>query len=223
MKPIETERLLIDPIKEGDKEDYFVNISHDKKVLETFICNYAETLEEFDFSRYLGREELFAIRKKEDRHLIGIILYFDAIDGQCEVGYGIGSRFWNQGYTTEALRAFLRFLFCEKGFNKVYASHFPENTASRRVMEKCGMRYSHTNKKELTYLEKERDLIYYVKEKGETTMEEQIVKITIQTKGEECQMSDAEIKAWYKEKIASLFNPAYGTPEINVELERKKK
>ena len=53
-------------------------------------------------------------------------------------------------------------------------------------------------------------------------MEKQIVTITIKTKGEECQMSDAEIKAWYEEKVASLFNPAYGTPEIDVKLERKK-
>lgn len=222
MKPIETERLLIDAIKESDKTDYFTNISHDKKVLETFICNYAESLDEFDFSKYLGREELFAIRLKDTGHLIGIILYFDEKEGACEVGYGIGSAFWNKGYTTEALRDFLKFLFLEKGFEKVYASHFAGNEASRRVMEKCGMHYSHTNKKELTYLGKERDLIYYVKEKGELAMEEQIVKITIKTKGEECEMNDAEIKAWYKEKVLGLFNPAYGTPEIKVELERKK-
>ena len=34
---LETERLILDPVKESDKEDYFINISHDKKVLETFI------------------------------------------------------------------------------------------------------------------------------------------------------------------------------------------
>lgn len=38
---METERLIIDQIKETDKEDYFINISHDKKVLETFICRSA--------------------------------------------------------------------------------------------------------------------------------------------------------------------------------------
>ena len=27
-------RLIIDQIKETDKEDYFINISHDKKVLD---------------------------------------------------------------------------------------------------------------------------------------------------------------------------------------------
>ena len=74
---METERLIIDQIKETDKEDYFINISHDKKVLETFICRYADSLEEFDFSSYPGRQDLFAIRLKETGRLIGIILYFD--------------------------------------------------------------------------------------------------------------------------------------------------
>ena len=56
---LETERLIIDPVREEDKEDYFHNLSHDKKVLETFVCRYAETLEDFDFSSYPGREDLF--------------------------------------------------------------------------------------------------------------------------------------------------------------------
>ena len=55
---IETDRLCLEPVREADKEDYFNNISHDKKVLETFVCRYAETLKEFDFSSYPGREDL---------------------------------------------------------------------------------------------------------------------------------------------------------------------
>ncbi len=83
---METERLIIDPIRAADKEDYFINISHDKKVLETFICRYADTLEDFDFSSYLGRQDLFAIRLKETGRLIGIILYFDEKEDSCEIG-----------------------------------------------------------------------------------------------------------------------------------------
>ncbi len=63
---METERLRIDSIREADKEDYFINISHDKRVLETFICRYAETLEDFDFSSYPGRSDLFAIHRKPE-------------------------------------------------------------------------------------------------------------------------------------------------------------
>ena len=158
---METERLIIDQIKETDKEDYFINISHDKKVLDTFICRYADSLEEFDFSSYPGRQDLFAIRLKETGRLIGIILYFDEKEDSCEIGYGIGSAFWNKGYATEAVRRFQEYLFREKGMQTVYASFFTGNDASRRVMEKCGMTYDHVSEKELTYLGIERDLMYY--------------------------------------------------------------
>ena len=96
---METVRLIIDSIKETDKEDYFINISHDKKVLETFICRYAETMEEFDFSSYPGRQDLFAIRLKETGRLIGIISCFDEKDGSCEIGYGISvdKAYWGLG------------------------------------------------------------------------------------------------------------------------------
>jgi ribosomal-protein-alanine N-acetyltransferase len=159
---METERLIIDPIRETDKEYYFLNISHDKKVLETFICRYAETLEDFDFSSYPGRSNLFAIRLKETGRLIGILSLFDEKDGACEIGYGIGSRYWGHGYATEAVKRFLKYLFNERGCHTVYASCFPGNDASLRVMEKCGMRYDHLSEKELSYLSVERDLIYYV-------------------------------------------------------------
>ena len=160
-RQMETNRLLLGPIRETDKEDYFINISHDKKVLETFICRYAETLEEFDFSSYPGRQDLFAIRRKETGRLIGIVNFFDEKDGSCEIGYGIGSSYWGHGYATEAVRRFLEYLFSEKGIHTVYASFFTGNDASRRVMEKCGMTYDHVTEKELTYQGVERDLTYY--------------------------------------------------------------
>ena len=158
---METERLILDRIKETDKEDYFNNISHDKKVLETFVCRYAESLDDFDFSTYLGRDDLFAIRLKATGRLIGIILYFDETDGVCEIGYGIGSQHWNRGYVTEAVRRFLAYLFDEKGLKTVTASYFTGNDASRRVMEKCGMTYLRFSAREFEYLGEMRDLTYY--------------------------------------------------------------
>lgn len=159
---METDRLIIDTVKETDKEDYFTNISHDKKVLETFICRYAETLEDFDFSDYSGREDLFAIRLKENGRLIGILSLFDEKDGSREIGYGIGSAYWGRGYATEAVKRFIDYLFEEKDVHTVRASCFIGNGASRRVMEKCGMTYERFSEKELTYLGVERDLDYYV-------------------------------------------------------------
>ena len=54
-------------------------------------------------------------------------------------------------------------------------------------------------------------------------MEEQIITITVKTKGEKCEMSDGEIKNWYRTHVAGLFDPAYGTPEIDVQLTRIEK
>ena len=158
---METERLIIDRLKETDKEDYFYNISHDKKVLQTFICRYAETLEEFDFSSYLANDTLFAVRLKETGRLIGILVCFDENGASCELGYGIGSRYWKNGYATEAVKRFIEYCFEEKGLKTVYASFFTNNAASRRVMEKCGMTCDRFSPKELIYLGEERDLVYY--------------------------------------------------------------
>ena len=158
---METERLIIDRVRETDKADYYANISHDRKVLETFICRYAETYEDFDLSPVLQNESLFAIRLKETGRLIGIILCFDEADGCCEIGYGLGSGYWNRGYATEAVRRFLEYCFQERGMKTVRASFFTGNEASRHVMEKCGMAYSHVSEKELEYLGVERDLTYY--------------------------------------------------------------
>ena len=52
---METERLTIDSIRETDKADYFRNISHDKKVLETFITKNRETESEPELSRMYTR------------------------------------------------------------------------------------------------------------------------------------------------------------------------
>ena len=164
---IETKRLIIDRIVEKDKEDYFNNISHNKAVLETFICVYQEDLESFDFSKYVGRDDIFAIRLKEDGRLIGILTKFLVGGESIEIGYGIGSDYWNKGYTTEAVITFIDYLFTSEKFDTVYASFFTNNLASKRVMEKAGMKYSHTNFEELTYLGVKRDLIYYKISKNE--------------------------------------------------------
>ena len=57
--------------------------------------------------------------------------------------------------------------------------------------------------------------------KEEKTMEEQIITVTVRTKGEPCTLSDEEVKAWYEKQIAALFDPQWGTPEITVDVARR--
>ena len=63
-----------------------------------------------------------------------------------EVGYCYGVRFWNKGYGTEALKAFITYLFDEVEVDKIIACYLSLNSASGRVMEKAGMHYDGTLK-----------------------------------------------------------------------------
>lgn len=58
-----------------------------------------------------------------------------------EVGYWYGSRCWNRGYATEALRAALR-RAAEWGLRGLASGHFVDNPASGRVLEKAGFLYT---------------------------------------------------------------------------------
>ena len=59
---------------------------------------------------------------------------------RCELGYCIGSRWWNKEIVTEAARAVIAFAFTELNASKVCAYHDTANPASGRVMQKCGMK-----------------------------------------------------------------------------------
>ena len=63
---------------------------------------------------------------------------------RCEVGYYIGHDYWNMGLMSEALRCVLDYFFNRVGFNRVEAIYEPDNPASGRVMQKCGMRHEGT-------------------------------------------------------------------------------
>ena len=56
-----------------------------------------------------------------------------------ELGYCIGSSYWNKGITTKAVSLVLDFAFQEVGLERVIARHDVENPASGRVMQKAGM------------------------------------------------------------------------------------
>lgn len=58
-----------------------------------------------------------------------------------ELGYRLRSAAWGKGYATEGSRALIRRAFTELEAERVSAHTYQDNQASRRVMEKCGMRF----------------------------------------------------------------------------------
>jgi len=58
-----------------------------------------------------------------------------------EVGWILDSEFWGKGLATEGGRAAVGFGFDQAKLNRIISSTVPDNIASRRVMEKCGLTY----------------------------------------------------------------------------------
>lgn len=63
---------------------------------------------------------------------------------ETEVGFLLDKPFWGQGYATQAALASLEFGFTHFDLDHIIALVHPENLASRRVIEKCGMNYVDT-------------------------------------------------------------------------------
>jgi len=63
---------------------------------------------------------------------------------QAELGYRLRRSAWGKGYATEGSRALIEKGFLELGVERVFATTMVVNVASRRVMEKSGLRYVRT-------------------------------------------------------------------------------
>lgn len=61
-----------------------------------------------------------------------------------ELGYRLRRSAWNKGYATEGSRALIKMGFTDLGVERVFAHTMTVNTASRRVMEKCGLTLART-------------------------------------------------------------------------------
>lgn len=79
---------------------------------------------------------VFAITLKESEELIGEIgLHLDKVNNSAQFGYWIAEPFWGKGIATEATASILKFGFEVLELNKIYATHYPENEASGKVMQ----------------------------------------------------------------------------------------
>jgi [ribosomal protein S5]-alanine N-acetyltransferase len=62
---------------------------------------------------------------------------------EMELGYRLRRTDWGLGFATEGSRALLKKAFSELEYDKVCARTLVGNQASRRVMQKCGLRFEH--------------------------------------------------------------------------------
>ncbi|WP_336245465.1 GNAT family N-acetyltransferase [Paenibacillus sp. JZ16] len=58
-----------------------------------------------------------------------------------EIMYGISNQHYNKGYTTQAVRALIQFLFQNTSERELSALAVLHNHASTKVIQKCGFKY----------------------------------------------------------------------------------
>lgn len=145
---IETERLLMRRMRKEDALLIYKNWTSDPLVSRYVTWDTHSSLEateayvDYKLKRY-EHEYCFdwVLVLKETGEPIGEMEAVDVSlrDRLVIMGDCLGSKYWNKGYATEALKAFIRYMFEEVGVDKVVAYHLSVNPASGRVMAKAGM------------------------------------------------------------------------------------
>lgn len=146
---LETERLFLRKFRMEDAESVYAYAS-DEDTARYVSWDAHRTIE--DSRRFLswvldtyraGKAGDWAIMEKAGGRIIGSIGVVNQQDVNrcCEIGYVLGREYWGRGLAAEALTRVLHFLFEETVVNRVHAICCQENTASARVLEKCGFSY----------------------------------------------------------------------------------
>ena len=144
---LRTERLVMRGWRTSDRAA-FAAMNADPKVMEHFpgtmtraeSDGFADRIETHFAEHGFG---LWAVELRATGEFIGDcgLVYVEGKGPEVEVAYHFAKEWWGRGLATEAATACLDYGFRELGLREIIAICFPEHVASRRVMEKAGMRY----------------------------------------------------------------------------------
>lgn len=144
---LETERLILRPLKIADAEEIFTNWTSDPEVAKYMVYSTHPNVEvtkiwlaDVESKTNSDTDYDWGFVRKSDGKLIGSGgIYYNAETGVYTMGYNIMKDCWHQGYTTEAATAMRDFGIVTLGAKRFRASHAKENIYSGKVMEKLGM------------------------------------------------------------------------------------
>jgi RimJ/RimL family protein N-acetyltransferase len=152
---LETERLLLRRFTESDVGNLH-DLDGDPEVMR-FINGgrpvSRDVIREQTLPRFLRAYERFeefgvwAAIERSTGEFVGWFEFYphkDAGPEEIELGYRLRRSAWGKGYATEGSRALISKGFTELGVQRVVAETMAVNTASRRVMEKAGLKYVRT-------------------------------------------------------------------------------
>lgn len=149
----ETPRLILREMTLADAKGMLA-LNSDPDVMRYIGTPVVTTIEdnikgiEFVRQQYdeLGVGRLSVILKETNEFIgwSGLKRVTETLNGQSnylDLGYRFIQKYWGKGYATEAARASLAYGFSTFDDAKIYAIIMPDNSSSRNVLEKSGLRY----------------------------------------------------------------------------------
>ena len=149
---IETKRLILRPWEDTDAESLY-EYAKDGRIGPAAGWPVHKSVEDSlnIIKNVLSTDETYAVCLKTDNRAIGgigLILpsrsHVKITDSEMEIGYWVGVPFWGNGYIPEAVKALQKHAFDDLGCTAMWCGYYDGNEKSKRVQEKCGFIYHHT-------------------------------------------------------------------------------
>ena len=149
MPELQTERLILRPMRVSDAPDMF-EYACDPEVTRYLLWRAHESIAhtrsylEYLGGRYrIGMHYEWAVVLKAEGRMIGTCGFasVDCPNNKAEIGYVLNPKYRGQGLMPEAVRRVLCFGFEMMSLHRIEARYMVGNDASRRVMDKVGMRF----------------------------------------------------------------------------------
>ncbi len=166
-----TDRLVLRRFKEEDAEGIFNSFVNDEDFL--YYANKEKRTIEQEKESLIGIEEKYnnkeyynwLITLKNETIIGSIYLRVDNKNDSLEFNYAIGKRYRCNGYMSEALNTVKDFAINKLKVNRFFGGCEINNIASKRVMEKCNLKYECTLYNHLKLKDGYHDILVYVASK----------------------------------------------------------
>lgn len=176
---LETPRLWLRPLDEGDADDVFTYASNPHVTRYTlwdahrtrhdslaFVNGYASSRYAEGVPEPMGlvlKSRSGGSNSERPTPVIGAIgCHWANRPNRCmELGFALGEPYWGRGLTAEAGQALVGYVFAEFGIERLQAHCVVENAASARVLEKVGLRSEGTARSALFHRGRFWDVRHY--------------------------------------------------------------
>jgi RimJ/RimL family protein N-acetyltransferase len=149
-QPMHTSRLVIRPLQTDDAGDLAERRS-DPRVAryQSWALPYPPARAQQLVDRVVAMDGpqdeawwMAAIVEADGRASVGDVAVHLTSEGRtAEIGYTLSPDHWGRGFATEAVEAMVEYLFDGFGVTRVFGMIHPDNVASARVLERCGLVY----------------------------------------------------------------------------------